>query len=524
MLDLAAVRRSGLLVPLFSAATTESWGIGELADLPAIAAWMKAAGQGAIQLLPINEMAPGQHSPYSAISAMAIDPIYIRVSDVPDFGAIGGDAALSASDRAELSGVRQAARIDYSTVRDLKSRWLRRAFDRFFDAEWRADTARARRLKEFVAEQAWWIHDYGLFRAFHARHGEAPWTEWPPELRRRDPAALDAARRDAAADVLFHQYLQWIAAVQWQEARRLAGIAVLGDLPFMVDGDSADVWIYQDCFHLDASLGAPPDAFSATGQDWGMPVYNWKQMAAADFSWLRARARRSADLFDAYRVDHLVGFYRTYGRSRNGGAPFFTPADEASQTALGERVLTIFRAAGAGVIAEDLGVVPDFVRESLVRLGIPGFRVFRWERYWHTDGQPFRDPTEYPPISVAATGTHDTEPLVSWWGLASDEEKRAVSDLPSVQRLTGGVDLALAAMERVRDVVLEALFASASTMLLLPVQDVFGWSERINEPGTVDDKNWTFKLPWPADALDDVAEARDRQASLRDWSSRYQRS
>ena len=137
-------------------------------------------------------------------------------------------------------------------------------------------------------------------------------------------------------------------ATQWRQAREQAhGVALFGDLPFMVDGDSADVWARQDQFRLDVSLGAPPDAFSATGQDWGMPVYRWDVIARDDFRWLRERARRSADLFDGYRVDHLVGFYRTYGRPRDGGEPFFTPADEPEQVALGERVLAVFREAGA---------------------------------------------------------------------------------------------------------------------------------------------------------------------------------
>src|SRR6185312_1751449 len=130
---------------------------------------------------------------------------------------------------------------------------------------------------------------------------------------------------------------------------------LFGDLPFMVDSDSADVWARQADFRLDASVGVPPDAFSATGQDWGMPVYRWDVMAAEDYRWLHERARRNADLYDGYRVDHLVGFYRTYGRPRDGGAPFFTPSDEAHQVALGETVLRIFGDAGAEIIAEDLG-------------------------------------------------------------------------------------------------------------------------------------------------------------------------
>jgi 4-alpha-glucanotransferase len=524
MTDRVGNRRAGLLIPLFACPSSASWGIGEIGDIPALAAWLAAAGQRVLQLLPINEMAPGQQSPYSAISAMAIDPIFITVPGVPEFVAIGGEAALSDDDRMALGKVRAAARIDYAEIRRLKKSALRGAFSRFLETDWCRDTTRCRQLKAFLSEQAWWVEDYALFRSIHAREGERPWTEWPDALQRRDPADIDHARRELSREVLFQQYLQWVADAQWKDVRaRTHGVQLFGDLPFMVDGDSADVWSRQDQFRLDASLGVPPDAFSASGQDWGMPVYRWDVIAAQGFRWLHERARRSADLYDGYRVDHLVGFYRTYGRPRNGGEPFFTPAHQGEQEALGEYVLGILRAAGAEIIAEDLGTVPDFVRGSLARLGIPGFRVFRWERHWHGDGQPFREPADYPPTSVAATGTHDTEPLVAWWQHAPEDERRKVNAIGTIQRLTEGKGILDADEPTVRDVILETLFASGSNLLLMPVQDVFGWHDRINRPATVTDDNWTFRLRWPSDRLDEVAEARERQAALRRWTEQYGR-
>jgi len=302
-------------------------------------------------------------------------------------------------------------------------------------------------------------------------------------------------------------------------------VQLFGDLPFMVDGDSADVWARQHQFRLDVSVGAPPDAFSATGQDWGMPLYEWDVMQREDYRWLRERARRSADLFDGYRVDHLVGFYRTYGKRRDGGEGFFTPPDEPSQIAQGERLMDLFRSAGAEIIAEDLGTVPDSVRASLARMAVPGYRVFRWERHWHSHGQPFRDPLQYPPSSVATSGTHDTEPLIIWWERAPEEERRKVADLALIQRLAGGASIADADYQAtVRDVALEALYASGSDLLLLPIQDAFGWRDRVNEPATVTDSNWTYRLPWPSDTLDEQAEARTTQARLREWAQRYQRT
>jgi 4-alpha-glucanotransferase len=520
-----SARRAGVLMPLFACPSTASWGIGDIGDLAPLTGWLSAAGQQVLQLLPINEMAAGQQSPYSAISAMAIDPIFIHVPAVADFAALGGEEALSAGDRDALAAVRCARRVEYQGVRRLKHDALRAAFDRFMDAEIARDTDRSRALRMFVSAQAWWIEDYSVFRAIHAREGERPWLEWPIDLQRREPAAVDRVRRDLAREVLFHQYLQWIAWLQWQHARQHThGVLLFGDLPFMVDGDSADVWARQPQFRLDVSVGAPPDAFSAAGQNWGMPLYNWDAMAADDFRWLAERARRGADLYDGYRIDHLVGFYRTYGWPNDGSPAFFTPADEAAQTALGERLLGVFRAAGAEIVAEDLGTVPDFVRESLARVGIPGYRVLRWERHWHTAGLPFRDPVDYPARSVATSGTHDTEPMVAWWQHAPEDERQKVIALPTIQRLAAGADLMHAAYATsVRDVLLEALWSSASDLLVVPVQDVFGWADRINEPAVIADRNWTFRLPWPCDRLDEIPEARERRDQMRAWSKEHGR-
>src|SRR5438067_11677605 len=172
----AGRRRAGLLIPLFSCTSSASWGIGDIADVEPATAWLASAGLRMLQLLPLNEMAPGQQSPYSAISAMAIDPIFIHVPGVAEFDALGGEAGLSADDRAALTVMRSAPRIDYKTVRSLKRTSLRRAFDQFVDAEWRPDSERAKVLRTFTSEQAWWLEDYSLFRAIHAREQERPWT------------------------------------------------------------------------------------------------------------------------------------------------------------------------------------------------------------------------------------------------------------------------------------------------------------------------------------------------------------
>ncbi len=514
-------RHAGVLVPLFSIPTSRSWGIGEITDIPAFGAWLRAAGQDVVQLLPVNEMAGGQHSPYSAMSAMAIDPIYIGVGALEDFAALGGEASLDAGARRTLDEIRAAAAVDYGRVRALKEAALRAAFARFVDHEWRAGTPRARALAAFVEAEAWWLDDYALFRALHARHDGRGWTDWDERLRRREPEAMDEARAVSAREILFRQYLQWVAGAQWRAARAGAGVGLFGDLPFMVSGDSADVWARQAEFDLDASIGTPPDAFSAEGQDWGLPVYRWDAMREGGFAWLRGRARRMAALYDGYRVDHLVGFYRTYARPR-GATAYFTPEGEDVQTALGERLLGIFAGEGARIIAEDLGTVPDFVRASLARLGVPGYKVFRWEREWHEPGQPFRDPAAYPPASVATTGTHDTEPLAVWWDEAPAGERRLAGAVPALA--SRGIDWAGAPFTAaLGDAILEALVASGSDLLLLPVQDIFFWRDRVNVPGTTGPENWTWRLPWPADRLADQPEARARAAALAAMCARHGR-
>ena len=522
-------RRSGILVPLFSIPSSRSWGIGEIGDIAAVAAWLRRGGQRLLQLLPIGEMPPGETSPYSALSAMAIDPQFITMEAVEDFVAVGGEAALPGPARERLDAVRVSAAVDYAVVRDLKQQALRHAFAYFRDNELAGRTRRAAIFQAWVKEQSWWLEDFALFRALHACHDERPWTEWPEPLRTRQPDALEAAARELCDDVQFRRYVQWLASDQWHAARDAAGdVALFGDLPFMVSGDSADVWARQDEFRLDASVGVPPDAFSETGQDWGLPVYRWDVLEERDFDWLRHRARRNADLFDGYRVDHLVGFYRTYFRPHETGELDFIPAGEEAQRSLGERVLAVFREPGTEIIAEDLGVVPDFVRESLTRLGVPGFKVFRWERDWDEPGQPFRDPAQYPRVSVATSGTHDTETMAAWWEQAPPEERAAILEIPAIHARLGDDDGASLLdapgfPTAVHEALLDALFASASDLLILPIQDVFGWRDRINQPATVSDTNWTWRLPWPADRLETEPEATAAATQLRDWAQRHGR-
>lgn len=513
-------RHAGLLVPLFSIASRESWGIGEIADLPKLSTWMTDAGYSFVQLLPLNEMAVGQNSPYSALTAMAIDPVFISPAAVSDVQAIGGESFLPAGERMELARVRDSRAIDYAAVRALKERAFRAGFDHFLREHWQRNTARARQLRLFSGRERWWLDEYAFFRALHARYGGRSWLEWDTPLRDRVASALQAARRELEIEILYYTYLQWLAAEQWDRARDDMDSGVFGDFPFMVSGDSADVWTRQQDFRLDASVGAPPDAFSDTGQDWGFPAYRWREIAAGGFRWLAQRARRNAALYDGYRVDHLVGFFRTYVRELNGTAGF-VPPDEPEQIAQGVRVLEVLGAAGARITAEDLGVIPEFVRETLADLEIPGYKVFRWEREWNVEGQPFRKPAEYPPRTVATTGTHDTESLAEWWDSAPSDERGAAAAIVCTD--PPGCDPEAPFDAHTRDAILQILFASSSDLLILPIQDVFGWRDRINTPALISNQNWTWKLPWPIEDFATEPVARERARFTRALADRYGR-
>ena len=513
-------RSAGVLVPLFSLRHEEGWGVGEFPDVGAVAPWLAEARLPVLMMLPLLEAAIGQNSPYSALSAFALDPVYVRLDDLPDFHDLGGEAALSPEERRELEAVRASPRVDYPTVRRLKNAWLHRSFRRFRESGAAAGGERAADLQRFREEQAHWLPDYALFRALKEAHHLDWWKGWGEGLRDRVPEALERARREHADAIAFFEYVQWIAFRQLAGARaeaRRHGVALAGDLPFMVAEDSADVWARQDEFDLSATVGVPPDAFSDDGQDWGLPVYRWDVLRARDYDWLRQRGARSAELYDLVRIDHVVGFYRTYARPRDGSPHYFVPADEAAQRRQGEEVMQAFRAAGVDLCAEDLGTVPPFVRESLTAIGVPGYRVLRWEK----DGDAFRDPDHWPALSLATTGTHDTEPVAVWWDELSEAERRAARAIPALHHLTD--EQAAHFTPEAHRAILEAVYRSGSDLLVLPIQDVFGLRDRINLPGTVGPENWSWRMPWSIAALGVDPFVRERTREMAALAARFGR-
>ena len=509
---------SGATIPLFSVRTRNDWGIGQISDLPTCAAWLLGAGQRLVQVLPTQELSEGETSPYGALSAFAIDPIYVDVERIPDLDADVIAKRLGEEGLAQLAQVRRSLTVDYKTVRALKKRVFAEAFSRLRERELvgNASGPRATAFFAFIEREGAWLRDHALYVALRASHQDHGWKTWPAEERDRDSKVLALAkdcREDSGgtgtrACVLEQMYLQWLAHLQWHAARaelKALGVSLMGDMPFIVGSESADVWAHQGQFLTEVSLGAPPDEFAKDGQSWGLPVYDWEAMDKDDLAWLGTLVRHAAALFDRFRIDHLVGFFRQWV-TKEGEPGRFLPEGESDQRARGEKVLhAMLLAAGPGtVIGEDLGVIPEFVRETMTRLGLPGYKVLPWQK----DEQFMsKDPRGFPELSVATWSTHDTQPITSWWSeLEVWERERLASldniplDLPAEQR-----ELAL----------LKLLFSARSELTLVLANELLGDTSRINTPGTVNDQNWTWRLPRPIEDLREDPKVVARFAAIR---------
>ncbi len=503
-------RLSGILLPVFSFRSDDDFGIGDFGAMPGLFDWMQAAKQRLLMVLPLLPTAPGDPSPYATRSAFGLNPLFIHLPSVPEFTQSGGFDALSDEDKARLQEARAAQRIRYDLVFPVKGAALRRTFDTFDSEHWAKGTERAQAFKSWCEAQKGWLDTYALFAALSDREQNRAWWDWPEDLRARKPEALEAARRELEREIRFRSFLQWVAETQWQQVHedaRSRGILLCGDEPFIIGQDSADCWANPGILRRDARLGVPPDDFSETGQDWGLPYFDFEAMERDDHAWLRFRAKKAASYYDVRRVDHAVGYFRQWIRDEKTPTGRFIPEDASKHRALGERNFRLL-SKDAGIIAEDLGVIPDWVRETLGQLGLPGYKVLRWEKDMHV----YRDPRQFSPVSLATTGTHDTDTLREWWeALPHHEREEAAKAWPE-----------LAAVPRTEQVmtppVHQALLAAcenaASELVVLPWQDVLGTLERINLPGSMNDANWSYRIAKPTTQLLSDMETRRAAAMM----------
>jgi len=498
-------RIAGVVIPLFSLNSANDLGRGDFGGLTPMADLTLAMGHRLIQFLPLDETAPGELSPYSAMSVAAIDPSYISLGGLSGIG----ESALNAGRAAN-----RGQQLDPSRHRAAKLKLLGQAFQYFTTNKSASDQAGT---EQFARENADWLPDYALFRALKEKYQWSSWHQWPDGLRRREPAALTAAARELAGVIAFYTWLQFVAHHQWRQIREeLAqrGVMLGGDMAFSPGHESAEVWTNQDLFDLQRTVGAPPDAFSATGQRWGLPMPDWRRMRDRGYAFIRMRVRRARQMFDLLRIDHVVGLYRTFsfGLSPDAKGEFY-PAEQQAQLGHGEEVIGAIKdeAGAMEIVAEDLGDVPPFVRQSLLRFGIPGYKVMRWEKDWNSPHPRFLRPSEYPEVSLATSGTHDTETLLEWWRELPETERREFVETLQLSDLdwhNSQIDY------HGIDAILGSLYAAPSRLALVPIQDVFGWDQRINTPGTLGPANWTWRLPFALEQAGNDRAIADRLKAL----------
>jgi 4-alpha-glucanotransferase len=470
-------RSAGLL--LHPTSLPGPFGIGDLGpEAEAFLDWAASAGQSVWQVLPLGPAGYG-NPPYTALSAFAGNPLLVSPESLRDAGLLPAVA---------LEGIPPfpADRVDFRWITPYKEALLRTSWGLF---RAHAPPAMKEAFDAFVGDpaQAAWLEDWALYAALKARFRGQPWFEWDRELRRREPAALEAARAGTAEEAAYARYVQFLFFNQWEALRRAAaarGIRIMGDLPIYVSLDSADVWAHQRLFALDedgrplAVSGVPPDLFSATGQLWGNPLYRWDRMEEEGYAWWIERLRMNFRLADIVRIDHFRGFAAYWevpagARDAIGGRWVPGPGAkifEAARRALGARA----------IVVEDLGHITEDVEALRESLGFPGMRILQFA--FGSD-----DSTHLPERHVAGavvyTGTHDNDTTRGWFAALGEEDRRRVT-----RHL--GTDGREIEWDMIR-----AAYASPAALAIVPLQDPLGLGSeaRMNTPGRASG-NWTWRV------------------------------
>lgn len=404
-------RRSGIAIPLFSVYSEKSIGIGELPDIKLLVDWCKETQMSIVQLLPMNDVG-FNFRPYDAQSAFALEPMHLSLDELSQ--------ADLATFKNELSSLRErfptgSNRVNYQ-IKQAKLELLWKVFKR--------NSNPSSPFKEYLEDCKSWLNDYALYKVIKEENPAKSWEDWDSRLRSREPKLLENFRNDNLERIEFHQWLQWQLYEQFKNVKAYAeskDVLLMGDLPFLVSRDSADVWSHQDYFKLDLCSGAPPDMYFARGQRWGMPVYNWQNIARDDFRCIKERLSYAENFYDLFRIDHVIGVFRvwtipTLEPKENAGLNGrFDPQDEGLWEAQGKKILSVMASSTKMLpCAEDLGVVPECSYRVLEEFGIPGIDVQRWTKYWGTS-YDFKAPQDYRKNAIAALSTHDSSILCAWW-------------------------------------------------------------------------------------------------------------
>lgn len=453
------------------------YGIGSMGE-PArrFADFLEKAGQSFWQLLPVCPTGYGD-SPYQSFSAHAGNPYFIDLEELCK------DGLLEKEEYEDTDWMSSEDSINYGVLYEKRYPILRKAAKRFQESGQEV-------YESFCRENAEWLDDYAFFMALKDVHGGKPWYEWETSLRSREKEALLKAQEEYEEEITFWKTLQYLFFHQWKELRSYAnsrGIRIIGDLPVYTALDSVDVWAHPELFQLDENgmpqevSGCPPDGFSAEGQLWGNPLFDWDYMAKDGFAWWIDRIRYLCRVYDVLRIDHFRGFDSYYaipygrtdareGRWRKGpGLALFSALEE--------------KAGRQPVIAEDLGFLTDSVRTLLRESGFPGMKVleFAFDRR-DKNGREYL-PHRYPRHCVAYTGTHDNDTAVGWMSSADPQDVAFASEY-----------LRLSREEGYHWGMMRSLWASAADLTIVQAQDLLGLGSeaRMNTPSTLGN-NWKWR-------------------------------
>ncbi len=444
--------------------------------------WLESAGMQVWQVLPLLPTGFGD-SPYQSCASDALNHYFI------DCELLKEDGLLEESDYAEIAWCDEARRVDYGKQFAYKIAVLRKAFARFDcdNAEWKA----------FLQDGKY--ADYALFMTLKTQFSYMAWTDWPEPYKSSEGKGLEDYIAENKEHIEFWQFTQYIFLQQWNALRDYAhskGISIMGDMPIYVAADSVETWKYRrDLFLLDGEsnlalkAGVPPDAFSEDGQLWGNPIYDWEKMKSNDYAWWKERIEYNFKLYDIVRIDHFRAFDRY----------FAIPAD-AETAKEGEWMDgpkgELFKEWGdLEIVAEDLGVIDDGVRDLLKETGYPGMKVF----VFAFDGDPDNDylPSNITDANcVAYTGTHDNDTLCSFIEGMGDAERKAFEKELENQCLLADVPYITETIEDECKTVVALLMATKANTVIVPMHDVLcmGEEARLNAPSTVSGKNWTFRF------------------------------
>lgn len=407
-----AVRRAGVTVPLFSVWSKKSIGIGEIPDIKRIVKWCNKTGNSIIQLLPLND-AGFDFAPYNSVSSCATDPMYISIQSLKGVNLYPFKRQIHDLRQEFRNG---ADKVDYR-IKTGKLRLLKKIYNRSY-------LNGLRKFRRFSESNDYWLKDYAMFKVLKELNSGKSWEEWDGELKDRNPEALIEFAKKHSDRMRFHYWIQWQLYEQLMSVKKYAnerGVFIMGDIPYLVSRDSADVWSDRQYFRLDLSAGAPPDVYFANGQRWGMPPYNRAELEKSHYSYFCSKLKYAENFYDMYRIDHFVGFFRLWTiktdepKETGGLNGKYDPADEREWENSGRKMLdAITDCTDMLPCAEDLGTVPECSPRVLWDYGIPGTDVQRWMKE-RSNGYDFLPPWRYRWLSVSTVSTHDSSTVVDWW-------------------------------------------------------------------------------------------------------------